>query len=110
MCGALAGRERAAITGLTSQVPPVSAALCLRHLALALSAGVKAETARALLHAAAAMLRRDSQDMRAFALKHEAHHSGLVTAEESRAHADALRRLAGLPALTRPWAGQEPAR
>ena len=41
--------------------------------------------------------------MRAYALKREAYHSALVTEEESRAHLDALRRLAGLPALTQPW-------
>jgi hypothetical protein len=58
----------------------------------------------------AARLRRDSEDMRAFALKREAYRSRLVTAEESRAHDDALRRLAGRPALTQPWAGQESAR
>ena len=48
--------------------------------------------------------------MRAFALKREAYRSGLVTEEESRAHLDALCRLAGLPALTQPWADQESAR
>jgi hypothetical protein len=40
----------------------------------------------------------------------EAYHSALVTAEESRAHLDALRRLAGPPALTQPWTDQESAR
>jgi hypothetical protein len=112
VCAALADRERTAIAGLISQVPPAAAALCLRHLALALalSAGVDAGAARALLHALAAMLRRDSGHMRAYALKREAYHSGLVTAEESRAHLDALRRLAGLRALTQPWADHESAR
>ena len=110
VCAALADRERTAIAGLISQVPPAAAALCLRHLALALSAGVDAGAVRALLHALAATLRRDSEDMRAYALKREAYHSALVTAEESRAHLDALRRLAGPPALTQPWTDQESAR
>ena len=110
VCAALADRERTAIAGLISQVRPAAAALCLRHLALALSAGVEAGAARALLHALAATLRRDSEDMRAYALKREAYHSALVTAEESRAHLDALRRLAGPPALTQPWTDQESAR
>jgi Dynamin family len=107
VCTALADRERIAIAGLISQVPPTTAVLCLRHLALALSAGVEAGAAQALLHALAATLRRDSEDMRAYALKREAYRSALVTAEESRAHLDALRRLAGPPALTQPWTGQE---
>jgi Dynamin family len=110
VCAALADRERTAIADLLSQVPPVAAVPCLRHLALALSAGVEASVAQALLHALAAILRRDSEDMRAFALKREAYRSGLVTAEESRAHLDALRRLAGPPALTQPWTDQEAAR
>ncbi len=107
VCAALADRERTAIAGLISQIRPVTAALCLRHLALALSAGLDAGAARALLQTLAATLRRDSEDMRAYALKREAYHSALVTAEESRAHLDALRRLAGPPALTQPWADQE---
>jgi len=53
---------------LISQVPPVAAAPCLRHLALALAAGVEARAAQALLNALATILRRDSEDMRAFAL------------------------------------------
>ena len=109
VCAALADREHAAIADLISQAPPAAAALCLRHLAQALSAGIEATAARALLHTLAATLRRDSEDMRAFALKREAYRSGLVTGEESRAHQDALRRLAGPPALTQPWTDQEPA-
>jgi nucleotide-binding universal stress UspA family protein len=110
VCAALADRERTAIADLVSQVPPVAAAPCLRHLALALAAGVEARAAQALLNALAAILRRDSEDMRAFALKREAYRSALVTAEESRAHLDALRRLAGPPALTQPWTDQESGR
>ena len=110
VCAALTASERTAIAGLIAQIPPTTAALCLRHLALALSAGVEDRTARALLNALAATLRRDSEDMRAFALKREAYRSGLVTAEESRAHLDALRRLAGPPALAHPWTDQESAR
>ena len=107
VCAALADAERTAIAGLISQVPVATAVLCLRHLALALSAGVEAGAARALLDALAGRLRRDSEDMRAYALKREAYRSGLVTTEESRAHLDALRRLAGPPALAQPWTDQE---
>jgi hypothetical protein len=45
--------------------------------------------------------------MRDYALKREALHNWLVTDEESRAHQDALRRLAGLSGLTVPWADTE---
>jgi hypothetical protein len=110
VCAALADRERTAIASLISQVPPPTAALCLRHLALALAAGLEAKTARASLHALAATLRRDSEDMRTYALKREAYRSALVTDEESRAHLDTLRKLAGPPALTQPWTDQDSAR
>jgi hypothetical protein len=103
VCGALANRERAAIIAVVSQAPAAPAALCLRHLAQVLSAGPDPPTGRALLRGLAATLRRESEDMRAFALKREAYRSGLVTAEESRAHLNALRRLAGLASLAQPW-------
>jgi hypothetical protein len=102
LCAALTERERRAITDIISGTPAAAATLCLRHLAPALAAGPAPETAQAMLRASAAALRRDSDNMRAYALKREALHSGLVTDEESRAHVDALRRLAGLSALTQP--------
>jgi hypothetical protein len=100
VCAVLADRERAAITAIISQSPAEPATLCLRHLARALSADPDPAIGRALLRALAATLRRDSEDMRAFALKREAYQSWLVTEEESRAHLDALRQLASLPSLT----------
>jgi len=103
LCNALAARERRAVSEISSGAPQ-DAALCLRHLSLALSAGPSPKAARAMLRMLAATLRRDSEDMRDYALKREGLHSGLITAEESRAHLDALRHLAGLPELTRPWA------
>jgi GTPase SAR1 family protein len=104
LCAALAERERSAITEVTSQTPDgaATATLCLRHLAPALAAAGTPEMGRPMLRALAAALRRDAEDMRAYALKREALHSGLVTDEESRAHLDTLRLLAGLPALTSP--------
>ena len=90
-------------TGLTSRTPAEagSAALCLRHLTLALAADPEPETGRAMVRALADALRRNADDMRAYALKREALHHRL-TEEESGAYLDALRRLAGLPALSRP--------
>jgi Dynamin family len=109
LCAALAERERKAVSEAVGQAPAASAAaaLCLRHLALVLAAGPPPDTGRALVRALAGALRRDGDDMRAYALKREALHSALVTQEESRAYLGALRRLAGLPALTQTWADTE---
>ncbi|HEY7261649.1 MAG TPA: dynamin family protein [Trebonia sp.] len=103
VCAALANREHGAVIAVVAQAPAAPATLCLRHLAQVLSAGPDPATGRALVRGLAATLRRDSEDMRAYALKREAYQSGLVTAEESRAHLDALRRLAGLSSLAQPW-------
>jgi ethanolamine utilization protein EutP (predicted NTPase) len=105
-CAALADRERESVSEAAGQAPG-AAALCLRHLAMALAAGLPPDTGREMIRALAAALRRDGDDMRAYALKREALHSGLVTEEESRAHLGALRLLAGLPALTQTWADAE---
>jgi hypothetical protein len=80
--------------------PPV---LCLRHLGAVLAAGPDPEYARALTDAMAARLRRTSEDMRSFVLTREAIRRALVTTEEGKAYTDALRLLAGLPSLARPW-------
>ena len=103
LCTSLAERERSVITGITLGTPAKagSAALCLRHLTQALAADPKPETGRAMIQALADALHRNADDMRAYALKREALHHGL-TEEESGAYLDALRRLAGLPALSRP--------
>jgi len=109
LCAALADRERNAVSEAAGQASaaPAAAVLCLPHLALALAAGPPPDTGRAMVRALADALRRDGDDMRAYALKREGLHSGLVTEEESRAHLGALRRLAGLPALTQIWPGTE---
>ena len=77
-----------------------------QYAAIASPLGISAGYPK-LAAAAADALRRDGDDMRAYALKREALHSGLVTEEESRAHLGALRRLAGLPALTQTWSGTD---
>lgn len=101
LCQALAARERDAIAEAASHAP--DSPLCLRHLALALTAGPAPTAGRAMIRALAAALRADGEDMRDYALKREALHNWLVTDEESRAHQDALRRLAGFSVLTMPW-------
>lgn len=106
LCQALAARERDAIAAVASQAP--DSPLCLRHLALALTAGPPPAAARAMIRALAAALRADAGNMRDYALKREALHNWLVTHEESRAHRDALSRLAGLSVLTMPWTDTDP--
>jgi len=101
LCQALAAREHDAIADAASHMP--DSPLCIRHLAMTLAAGPTPAEARAMIAALAAALRSDGEDMRDYALKREALHNWLVTDEESRAHQDALRRLAGLSVLTMPW-------
>jgi hypothetical protein len=76
----------------------------VRHLALALAAGPPSAAGRGMIRSLAAALRQDGDHMRDYALKREGLHHWMVTEEESRAHLDALRRLAGLSVLTMPWA------
>ena len=104
LCALLTERERSVITEITSGTPAEtgSATLCLRHLTQALAADPAPETGQAMVQALADALRRNADDMRTYALKREALHSGLLTEEESGAYLDALRRLAGLPALSQP--------
>jgi hypothetical protein len=52
--------------------------------------------------ALAAALQRASENMRSYALKREALRRGLITADEASACSDALRLLAGRPALALP--------
>jgi len=105
LCASLAKRERSVIAEITAPASTAgSAALCLRHLAMALGADLEPETRRAMVLSLAHALRRDAEDMRAYVLKREALHHGLATEEESGAYLDPLRRLAGLRALASPGA------
>lgn len=108
ICAALAERETSEIARLAAQTPATAstAALCLRHLALVLNARPDPGSGQAMVHALAGALQRAAEDMRVYALKREARHSGLVTGEESRAHSDVLRLLAGQPLLAQPWDSQ----
>jgi hypothetical protein len=105
VCVTLADCEASEIARLASLAPAgaSTAGLCLRHIALVLDARPDPGHGEAMIGALAGTLRRAAEDMRAYALKREALHSGLVTDEESRAHTDALRLLAGHQALARPW-------
>lgn len=103
-CDALADCESREIARVAQAPPDASTGLLyIRHLALVLGDGAAAESGHILVRALAAALRRASGDMRAYALKREALRRGQVTGDESTAHADALRLLAGQPALVLPW-------
>ncbi len=102
-CAVLAGTERQAAGELAAQAPAADPPrLCLRHLALVLQACSSLPAGQAMTSAAAAQLQRASDNMRAFALKREALRRGLITADEASASLDALRLLAGQPALALP--------
>jgi hypothetical protein len=101
LCAALAESEADAVADIAAaDTVPL---LCLRHLGRVLDAGIAPERGHAIAQAAAAALRRASQDMRVYALKREALHSALITEEESDAYLAALRLLAGQPSLVQTW-------
>jgi hypothetical protein len=103
-CAVLARTEGEAVWELAARAPSAAEPppLCLRHLALVLEKHPALPTGRVAASALAAMLQRSSENMRAYALKREALRRGLITAEEASAYSDALRLLAGQPALALP--------
>jgi Dynamin family len=103
-CTVLAMTEGEAVDELAVQAPSAAGppALCLRHLALVLKNHPSLPAGRVRTSALAARLQRSSENMRAYALKREALRRGLITAEEASAYSDALRLLAGQPALALP--------
>jgi len=103
-CAVLARTEREAVEQLAAQVPSAAEPppLCLRHLALVLEKLPSLPAGRVMTSAVAATLQRASENMRAYALKREALRRGLITADEASAYSDALRLLAGQPALALP--------
>jgi len=103
-CAILAATERDAAAELAARVPSAAKPppLCLRHLALVLQKHPSLPDGQVMTSALAAMLQRSSENMRAYALKREALRRGLVTADEASAYSDALRLLAGQPALALP--------
>lgn len=88
VCTALDERERDAVSAIAANAAPSGdgSTLCLRHLAQALAARPAPDTGRALLRSLSVALRRDAQDMRAYALKREGLRGHLATREESHAY------------------------
>jgi len=103
-CAVLARTEGEAAGELAAQAPSAAdpPPLCLRHLALVLEKHPSLPAGWVMTSALAATLQRSSENMRAYALKREALRRGLITADEARAYSDALRLLAGQPALALP--------
>jgi hypothetical protein len=105
-CLTLAEGEQRALREIASSGSVTAATpLCLPHLVVVLQARPQAATAAAMTRVLATRLRRTSEDMRTYAAKREALQRSLITDEEASAYADALRLLAGQPALTQPWLG-----
>jgi GTP-binding protein EngB required for normal cell division len=89
---------REIVGGLTESMPggaPSLPPLCLVHLYTVLNAKPGEEQARILLQAQASVLERIAEDMRTYALKHNAVRRELATNEESNAYRTALLRLVG---------------
>ena len=76
--------------------------LCLLHLKSVLNAGVPGPVARKLATSEAHALKRCAQDMRMYALKHDAVRRELVTEEERSAFQRGLAAVAGEPTMARP--------
>jgi Dynamin family len=103
-CALLAATERDAAAELAAR--PLTAAalprLCLRHLVVVLEEHPSLPAGRDMTTELAMALQRASENMRAYALKREALRRDLITADEASAYTDALRLLAGQPALALP--------
>ncbi|HUB41132.1 MAG TPA: dynamin family protein [Streptosporangiaceae bacterium] len=102
-CAVLAVTERDAVAELAERALPAEPPrLCLRHLALVLDHPPSLPAGRAMTASLVVALQRASENMRAYALKREALRRGLITADEASAYSDALRLIAGQPALALP--------
>lgn len=108
VCRLIGAVEQAAARDLLSEPSAGSAsgparklpALCLPHLYVVLAAGPDARLARLLVEEQARVLERLAEDMRRYALKHEAIRRQLATDEERRAHRRGLARVAGEQRIT----------
>jgi hypothetical protein len=101
-CAVLATTEQRAAKRLATHTQPAAPSLCLRHLALVLDHHPSLDVGQAMAGALAAALQRASENMRTYALKREALRQSLITADEADAYLDALRLMAGQPALALP--------
>ncbi len=80
--------------------------VCLRHLAALLAAPPPADLARFLLGEAVRQFDQLAEDMRSYAIKHEAIRSALLTGDEAEAYLRALIHLAGHRRLCGAWSTQ----
>jgi len=101
-CQLVGSVEKAAVRelvgGLTDGVPGARSSfppLCLVHLYAVLNAKPGEEQSRCLVQAQADVFERIAEDMRTYALKHDAIRRELVTSKEHRAHRTAMLRLVG---------------
>ncbi|VBB09764.1 Hypothetical protein LUCI_5062 [Lucifera butyrica] len=80
-----------------------SEGVCLRHLGMLLSTVTAAETREFLLTHAAQRFEEDAEDMRSYALKHEAVRRALQNCNEKDAYRRAVIRIAGGRNVYLPW-------
>jgi hypothetical protein len=98
-CAMAAGAEREAVLAVLSAITSASdlhglSALCLPHLRLIIGSA-DPSVGRAIVRRAAILLRRTSEDMQRYSLKHDALRRDLVSEEELRAYRQALMLLCG---------------
>ncbi len=82
-----------------------SQGVCLRHLGMLLEAASTAESREFLLAHAVQRFEEDAEDMRSYALKHEAGRRALENRNEEDAYRRAIIRIVGARGVSMPWAG-----
>jgi GTP-binding protein EngB required for normal cell division len=111
VCILLQSAEREQVAGLCQFLAEPSGrdaytrsqGVCLRHLAAFLALSPPADLATFLLSEAARRFDQLAEDMRNYAIKHDAIRSGLLTDDEEWAYLRALVHLSGHKSLRGPW-------
>ncbi len=109
-CNTLQTTERdlvqALVKSLDTSLPSAPApSLCLHHALLVVNGGIETSGARTVVQRLGATMVRLSEDMRIYALKREALHSGRISPDEEGAAIECLALLAGSAVLARRFSG-----
>ena len=107
LCGFIAERERVAAEAiaarLSSDIDGAYPPLCVMHLRTVVAAGIPQRVVAKLMETEARILERCAEDMRMYAVKHDAVRRELMTDEERTAWRRGLAWIAGEPTMARPW-------
>ena len=111
VCGLLRLAEREYICRLAAMIGEAagrrqyrkSQGVCLRHLGLLMDTDSRAESHEFLLAQAAQRFEEDAEDMRSFAMKHEAVRRTLQNRDEKDAYQRAIVRMVGARSVCAPW-------